>query len=329
MPSLSPSKNFAIVTLASGINDSATTMSLNSGHGAKLPTPGSLGFWLTIWNNTDYPNAPGDDPAVERVKVTALSGDTITTMVRGQDGTSASAHNTAGKTYKAVQSWGDAEIDQLQDKLDAMDAATTTLGTFLAGVLPSAIYGVDSGSANAMAITVTPTSYTAGNIFRVKVSNENTSNSVTLDVNGMGPVNIIKGGLFGGGGIQPGELKPGQIIEVVYDGVAGAFVMIGYTDFGVIRQGQYKHDPSPTGTADDVVLSLTPAVLTALASGFEVSFIASSTNTGAMTLDVGDGSGALGLKDDRGTDLSAGAIESGQMVLVIYNGSEFRAIGVR
>jgi len=98
---LDPIKNFAKVTVSTGYDSAATSITLNSGDGNKLPDPATDGaFNLVWWNATDYPD-PSDDPNVEIVRVTAKSGDTLT-ITRGQEGTSAADHNTSGKTYKMV-----------------------------------------------------------------------------------------------------------------------------------------------------------------------------------------------------------------------------------
>lgn len=94
---LDNAKNFAKVTVSTGYNASATSIVLSSGNGAFLPT---ASFNLTWWNSTDYAD-PSDDPNVEIVRCTAISTDTLT-VVRGQEGTSGSTKNTAGKTYKMI-----------------------------------------------------------------------------------------------------------------------------------------------------------------------------------------------------------------------------------
>lgn len=92
-------KNFAIVTVNGTYTAGATTsILLTTGHGANLPTPN--GYYLVWWNDTDYANNPYADPNKEIIFVVARSGDTLSTITRGQDGTSATAKNTAGKTYK-------------------------------------------------------------------------------------------------------------------------------------------------------------------------------------------------------------------------------------
>src|SRR3954462_2964592 len=95
---LDPVTNFAKVTVSTGYSAAATSVALSSGHGARLPQPSTAGaFNLVWWNSTDYAD-PSDDPDVEIVRVTARSSDTVT-VTRAQESTTASAKNTAGKTY--------------------------------------------------------------------------------------------------------------------------------------------------------------------------------------------------------------------------------------
>ena len=86
-------KNFAVTTLAAGIDD--TTTSISVADATKLP---SAPFIAVIWNATDYPDIVSD-PNVEIVYVSAVNSNTLT-VIRGYDGTTASAHNTSGRTYK-------------------------------------------------------------------------------------------------------------------------------------------------------------------------------------------------------------------------------------
>lgn len=90
-------KNFAKGTLSLGYDAAATSIVLTGGHGAKFP---AVPFFATWWNATDYPD-PSDDPNVEIIKVTARATDTLT-IVRAQEGTSASTKNTASKDYKLI-----------------------------------------------------------------------------------------------------------------------------------------------------------------------------------------------------------------------------------
>jgi len=155
---LDPIKNFAKVTVSAGYDSAATSITLNSGDGNKLPDPATDGaFNLVWWNATDYPD-PSDDPNVEIVRVTAKSGDTLT-ITRGQEGTSAVDHNTSGKTYKMVLAVTEKTISDINSTFIPYEGATQNvdLGSYglttnsltigsLSGVL-KASSGVVSGGA--------------------------------------------------------------------------------------------------------------------------------------------------------------------------------------
>ncbi len=118
--SLDPVINFGKVTVSTGYNASATSIDLSSGDGAKLPS--TFSYNLTWWNSTDY-NDPSDDPNVEIVRVTARSTDTLT-IVRAQEGTSASTKNTAGEVYKMVLSITKKMVDDIDGHFDGTNTAT-------------------------------------------------------------------------------------------------------------------------------------------------------------------------------------------------------------
>jgi hypothetical protein len=80
--------NNAYSTLASGINSTATTLTVATGEGARFPTvSGSDYFYVTLIDTSNN---------MEIVKVTARSTDTFT-IVRGQDGTSGTAFSASDR----------------------------------------------------------------------------------------------------------------------------------------------------------------------------------------------------------------------------------------
>ena len=114
MPTLDPKRNDAVVQFGAGFATGATTASLISGDGAKLPDTAEGAFNLTVWDNTLYPNAPYLDPNRERIRVTVRTGDVLTTIQRAQEGTSNVNHNTSGHIYKAVLSYTKKDRDDLE-----------------------------------------------------------------------------------------------------------------------------------------------------------------------------------------------------------------------
>jgi hypothetical protein len=93
MANLDSVANLIKLTVSTGYGASDTTIVLSSG-GSSLPSPS---FNLVWWNSTDYPD-PSNDPNAEIVRVTGVSGNTLT-ITRAQESTAASTKNTANKTY--------------------------------------------------------------------------------------------------------------------------------------------------------------------------------------------------------------------------------------
>lgn len=89
--------------------------------GSRFPISG---YNLVWWNVEDYPD-PSDDPNREIVRVESRSGDTLD-VARGQDGTSASTKNVAGKTYRVILSATAYNFDQIRTSLNTKLAKADT-----------------------------------------------------------------------------------------------------------------------------------------------------------------------------------------------------------
>lgn len=81
--------NNASTTLASSINSSVTSLTVAAGYGTLFPNPTASQYFYCTLSNTA-------GTTIEIVKVTARSTDTFT-IVRAQDGTTASAFNAGDK----------------------------------------------------------------------------------------------------------------------------------------------------------------------------------------------------------------------------------------
>jgi len=92
--------NFAVSTLAAGIAAGATSMSVATGEGAAFPDEP---FTIVIWDRSSYSRA-SLDPNKEIIRVLVKDGDDFTTIVRGQEGTGDSAHDTSGHVYEVTNS---------------------------------------------------------------------------------------------------------------------------------------------------------------------------------------------------------------------------------
>ena len=135
---MDPVKNFARVIASQGYDNAATAITLVGGQGALLPAPASVGaFNLVWWNATDYGDAT-EDPLKEIVRCTARSTDVIT-ISRAQEGTSAVAHNTSGKTYKFELVWTEKLYNDIVNAIpvrvsDVLDGITSYKRVTVAGV---------------------------------------------------------------------------------------------------------------------------------------------------------------------------------------------------
>lgn len=107
-----PVTNFGKATVSTGYDASATSIVLTTGHGSRLPS--TFSYPLSWWNSTDYSD-PADDPNKEIVIVTNRAGDTLT-VTRAGESTTATAKNTASKTYKMVLGVTKAMWEQLDDR---------------------------------------------------------------------------------------------------------------------------------------------------------------------------------------------------------------------
>lgn len=97
---MDPVVNFGFVTVSSGYDEFANSIVLVPGDGTKLPDPIVDGEYNLPWyDSTNFPNN-AVDPNIEIVRVIgpAGTGDTKT-ILRAQEGTIASAKNTADATY--------------------------------------------------------------------------------------------------------------------------------------------------------------------------------------------------------------------------------------
>ena len=142
---LDPVVNFGKVTLSAGYNSIVTSITLNTGDGSKLPSPATDGSFNLIWFNNSVYFDPADDPNVEIVRCIARVGDALTLM-RGQEGTSASNKNTAASIYRMILSPTKKTISDIQtdsqSKVSTHAAITSSVHNFDAsGNAPAQLHG--------------------------------------------------------------------------------------------------------------------------------------------------------------------------------------------
>ena len=93
----------------------------------------------------------------------------------------------------------------------------------------------------------------------------------------------------------------------------------------VVMRAAHARAVSAGGTGNAITITNTFAQTT-YTLGNRIAFLATATNTAAVTVNV-DGLGVKSLKSHDGTALPAGGITSGSIYEAIYNGTEFRLSG--
>lgn len=180
------------------------------------------------------------------------------------------------------------------------------------------IYAVDSGATNSAQITLSPVlpAYANGLMVNVKFANTNTG-ATTLQIDALGSYPVRKYG--GTTALDAGDIRSGQITTLEFDTdhwemqsqLANAFMD---------QQCSQIYAADSSGT-DAYVITLSPA-LASYETGQMINFTAGTSNTGAATLNV-NGLGAASIKKQFNQDLATGDILAGQMVTVVYDGSNW------
>lgn len=194
-------------------------------------------------------------------------------------------------------------------------------------------YSVDTGidgTAFIATLSPAPSGYTDGLVVILKPNNTNSITNPTLDVNGLGAINIIRSSLYGA--LVLGDIDGAVDAVLIYCSILNSFILqnpfVTVLPFQIQNQS-FTYSSTSTTSPNVYTLPLNPS-LTSYTPGQIVTFTADSTNTnnddnvGFATLDV-NGLGPLPIiinnSDGVGTTFAhAGAIVSGSTYMCI-NGS--------
>lgn len=199
------------------------------------------------------------------------------------------AEVTAGKTMGAGETLDNEKLNQIAVPLVAI-TGDVTADIARAGAY---WYGIDSGAANALIVTLdpAPTAYVDGMVVSCSVA-VTVNGAATINVNGLGARGIKKGS---GVDLVGGDLRAGQRITLIYDSALAAFRLVSplaFTTVSVTAAGRNVVVKSNAGTpnskvdiaADELVLkdSNANAMLVAVnLAGIDI------TASGANGLDTG------------------------------------------
>jgi len=261
-------RSFSTTLSAPGITDSGTDIPLPSVAVAELPTDTAI--TITI----DRLNSDGEPTPQLREDITGVAdpgNNRITNAVR----TEGQAHSTGAVveiTWTEI-TWNDA--------VDALVLEHAQDGKHKPEKIDAHRYAVDAGSNDTYVITLSPVpaAYVTGMCVNFKPATANTGGA-TINVNSLGAKTIKKASSAGLIALDDGDLVPGVVYQLLYDG----------TDFQVVSPLGYRYSPAtgwndysavvPTRTvADDPVYTLSFAgvdLTSMLSEGMKVSWIQNS-----------------------------------------------------
>lgn len=265
--------NVAKSTLAAGITDVATSLSLQPGDGTKFPNPAAGQYF-----KAKLKKATGE---YEMIHCTARSVDTLTTIVRAQEGTAALAFSAGDKIEVTVSK------ETLETFPQRGVEETITGNRIMDGLLKStngltaqtAINYVLLSGTNTYTGTLNPalTAYVSNMRVLAKVPNANTG-AVTINLNGLGAKSVKHPD---GSALTAGWLPANCLIEVRYDGTDFILMSVSTRALpanvprrqtvltgGVDANGQANFLNAGTGLAVDMDATAT-AVRAAIAAGFD------------------------------------------------------------
>lgn len=271
--------NDAKTTLAGAITNIATSLNLQSGAGVLFPNPSSSttppqAFVLTLISqvNTNIK---------EIMLCTGRSGDTLT-VVRAQEGTSNVAWNAGDIIQHGPTAAQMAAMQQV--------ATTGSLGPITPTLTSYLYYGLDTGTADNMVVTVNSglTVYVDGCEFEWSPAYTNLTTTPVVNINGIGSKAVIH---TDGSSPIVGELEAGVKMLWAYDAPSGKVVILEHNvattaHLGVSRiatntealNGVTTAPGTATMTPEDVAIYVAGQVATTAARG--ITRIA--TNTEAL-----------------------------------------------
>lgn len=183
------------------------------------------------------------------------------------------------------------------------------------------LYGVDTGTVNALAVTLNPApaTYAAGMGLRVKVAASNTA-TMTINVNSLGSKSII---YSDGSSIRGGDILAGSILALVYDGTNFQVVNVSQA---AIKKTAFRRSQAKFVAAGAFLWTVPAGVTTVVLKGwgagggggfggnpsgpagggsgayFEVTADVAPGATISGTVGVGGAAGASGVNGGTGTD---------------------------
>lgn len=180
-------------------------------------------------------------------------------------------------------------------------------------------YAADAGGSDTYAITCSPApaAYTTGMVIQFLANTGNTG-ACTLNVNALGAKSLkVHKDLDP----QDGYIKAGQMVTVIYDGTNFQILSAAGKSF-VSQTGSEIFGTDSVGT-DSYAITVAPTFSLITGATFRVKI--GTANTGPATLNV-NGTGAIALVKNYNQPLVTGDLVAGQIIEVVYDGSNYQLI---
>lgn len=315
LAALDPITNFAETTMSTGYDAAATSVIVAAGTGSKFPS--SYTYPLVWWNCSDY-NRASADPGVEIVTVTNRSGDTFT-ISRGQEGTTAVAHNTAGKVYCF-------ELNLTKGMWDRIQSTINGVGGGITDVVDCASYASCNAAATAIGSDIKTLRISNA---QPVASNLTIPQNITVECTGSGVFQIATGVTLTGHSPEQFKCNPRAQIFSFAGTAALAFTNPGTVSIGWC--GAIPNDGNDDSVAakkchDSIPSATNTGVLEILPGAYTWNSELESATNGLLIKMVGATLDMTGM-----TGSGRASIHASQNVLgaIVLTGSNQRVVGGR
>jgi hypothetical protein len=229
--------NSAFATLASGINNSATSITLTTGQGARFPSLSAGDFFYATLIDTSN--------NLEIIKCTARSTDVLT-VTRAEESTTARAFSAGDRIELRVTAAGFSEMVQAGNTNTFTAAQTFRVASAIrseaAAAQDAVVIAGRAGGSSSYAVTITPAALTASRTatlpdpganytigFRnVPLSGSAKTGSYTLTVDDVGEyIEVASGGSIT---IPNSTFAAGDVISIINNHTAAITITCSITD---------------------------------------------------------------------------------------------------
>lgn len=250
--------NLTWATLAAGMDAVQTTMPLTTGHGARFGT-------IATGNKIRIVLLDALKNVSEVMYMTGISGDTAT-VLRGQDGTTATTHLAGDRLEARI---GKSSMETMRQPVHIQQGTETLLGS---------VAGVDNitAAANPTLIAQMP----IGSLWKLPAAGANTGAAATLNVDGQGPVSLLRPD---GTALQQNDIPAGNYLCLIEKRAADCILL---NPAGLLAQRITQLDARHAGNAQTVSVTMaTNAVTIAALNSVPLTF-RSATATDGSTAQV-------------------------------------------